>query len=203
MAAQTSPTSCWPEPSPTPHLLLDVRPRSDPPTRKVYLRFRSPVMSSLGMQTALQWNHRQLIEARLCWDIKNKQRVEEDLIPMSRHSDLISDQALTDAAQRLTAMDTPPLRLRRYQRRPHPYYPSNNFHPHRPHQPHALQSLTSAVQTPPLWQCDLPVPSKLTTKIPLQYRQQEKPLPKGWAYVEGDEGVKTEDLEDPLTYSLA
>ena len=152
------------------------------------------------MQTALLWRREQLCAERIRLARRNKERVEQGMIPISQTTSRILDRALEDVDQWSTATDTLPPRQRRYPHRDHPY-----LTPLQPHHSEAWPHFSSIVKTPQRWHVSSSGRSAKTTKMPLKYHQptlREKSLPKGWVYDEGVEAVKTEDHANPSLYEL-
>ena len=152
------------------------------------------------MQTALLWRREQLCAKRIRLARRNKERVEQGMIPISQTTSRILDHALEDVDRLSIATDTIPPHLRRYPHRDHPY-----LMPLQPHHNEAWPHFSSIVKTPQRWHVNSSGRSAKTTKIPLKYRQptlREKSLPKGWVYDEGAEVVKTEDHANPSLYEL-
>ena len=152
------------------------------------------------MRTALAWQREQLLLARIRLDERNKARVAQGMIPISRTTSQTLDRALEDVDQWSIATDTTPPHLRRYQHREHPYLSDLQ-----PNDPKAWPRFVSTMKTPQRWRLSSSVLSEKTTKMPLKYRQptpREKSLPKGWVYDEDAEAVKTEALADSSLYEL-
>ena len=129
------------------------------------------------MRTARAWHREQLLQYRLQWEERHRQRIKEGLIPTTLTTSQICDLAQEDAVPLNTATDIPP-----HLRRHHPYLSDLD-----PHQPGAWSTLTSIVRKPQSWSIDCPISSKKTTKIPLRFRRPT--LPKGWVYREEPEEV--------------
>jgi hypothetical protein len=51
--------------------------------RKLSMRFPSPTTQSLGMHTALAWHQEQLLEARQKLDLRNRNRIQAGLLPVT------------------------------------------------------------------------------------------------------------------------
>ena len=150
--------------------------------------FQSPIPDSMGMRTAREWHREQLLQYRLQWEERCRQRIKEGLSPTTLTTSRICDLAHEDAVPLNTATDIPPRH-----RRHHPYLSDLD-----PHSPDAWSTLTSIVQKPRVWSIDCPLSSKKTTKIPLRFRRPT--LPKGWVY---EEDIKAEESTPPLTSELS
>ena len=113
---------------------------------RVSLLFRSPMLNSLGMQTALLWRREQLCTKRIRLAHRNKEHVKQGMILISQTMSQIIDRALEDVDQWSTATDTIPPNLRRYPHRNHPY-----LMPLQPHHSEAWPHFSSIVKTPQHW----------------------------------------------------
>ena len=150
------------------------RPKTDASASIV---FRSPIPDSMGMRTAREWHREQLLQYRLRWEERCRQRIKEGLTPTTLTTSRICDLAQEDVALLNTATDIPP-----HHRRQHPYLSDLD-----PYSPDAWSTLTSTVRKQHVWSIDCPLSSKKTTKIPLRFRRPT--LPKGWVYHEEPEEV--------------
>ena len=216
LTSQTSPTTGHPpvlvldlsppemstSPTPSDYCESALRPsiQSNLPKPRASLLIRDPSLPSLGMRTAIAWRQEQLRDARLRMDERNRARRAAGMIPVTQTTSQILDTAIDAMVPWNTAMDTTPPIRSRYQHPSHPYLSDLPTH-HVPKWP----EFVSRTRTSPRWQLKLPDSSTKTTKIPSKYRrphlsQQTKGLPKGWAYVEDDEGGKHEELRDPSRY---
>ena len=157
------------------------RPKTDAPTSIV---FRSPIPDSMGMRTAREWHREQLLQYRLQWEERRRQRIKEGLTLTTLTTSRICDLAQEDAVPLNTATDIPP-----HHRRHHPYLSDLA-----PHSPGTWSTLTSIVRKRQDWSIDCPLSSKKTTKIPIRFRRPT--LPKGWVY---EEDIVTEGSTPPLT----
>ena len=206
-----NPTSPTPIPLSLPRLLTPsgglsctLQPSSAANRPKQFLKFPSPMPKSLGMRTAREWHHEQLLQARLRMEQHNALRVKRGQIPTTLTMSLTCNHACKDAGLDTTAMDTNLHHNPDNPQHPYPFhpghYPHMSLHEPRSDQvdnlPRSLltwQLFASRVKTPSHWSINCPRPSNKTTKIPTQYRLPA--LPKGWRYEDDVEEVKQESLD--------
>ena len=188
-----------------------LQPSLEPNLPKPYLRFLSPIPELLGMRTACEWHHEQLLRAHLRMEQHNALCLKRGQILTTLTTSQICDHAQEDVVQGITAMDIP---CHHNPDNPWHLYP---FHPgHYPHsKPRELQSdrleelpkalptwrlFASRVKMLSCWSISCPAPSKRTTKIPMQYCPPT--LPKGWVYEDIEGEAKQEVLSNLMLLSL-
>ena len=212
-----NPTSPIQTPSSPPRLLTPsgglsciLQPSSAENRPRLCLKFLSPMPKSLGMRTAREWYHKQLLLACLRMDQCNALQVKRGQILTTLTTSQTCNHALEDTGHDTIAMDTPLHRDPDNPQHPYPFHPG-----HYPHLTlHELRSdwvdklprslptwqlFTSRVKMPLHWSINCPQPSNKTTKIPMQYCLPT--LPKGWRYEDNTARVKRE-LPDDLVMVL-
>ena len=211
----TSPTQTPPNlpksPTPSGGLSCTLQPSSAANRPKLSLKFPSPMPESLGMRTAREWHHEQLLQARLRMEQRNALRLKRGQIPTTLTTSLICDHAREDAGLGTTVMDTPLHRDPDNPQRPYPFHPGHypntslcelrsDWVDNLPRSLPTWRLFASRVKTPSRWLINCPQPSNKTTKIPTQYCLPT--LPKGWRYEDDVEEVKQESLDNLATTLL-
>src|ERR1700677_4867330 len=191
--------------------LSTLQPSQHPNMPKKVLKFTNPNPLSEGMRTAMEWRKEQLQIARERWVQRNKERIKEGHLPMTRHSSALRDYADSAMDLQNTVMDTPL-----------PSHSPSDCENHlesrllQPPHPDAWLRLKAEVASPSRWPATLSMPSSnttsrwkttpplsgKTTKIPLRFRRPI--LPKGWDYEEdvlagGGEVIKGEEPDRSLS----
>ena len=218
LSLPTSPMSHTPTPlnlqrslTPSGGSSCTLQPSSAANRPRLSLKFPSPMPESLGMRTACEWHHEQLLQAHLRMDQRNAARVKRGQIPTTLTTSLTCDHAREDAGLWSTVMDTHLHRDPDNPQRPYPFhpghYPNTSLRELRSNRvdnlPRSLPTwrlFASRVKTPSRWSISCPRPSNKTTKIPMQYRLPT--LPKGWRYEDDVEEVKQELLDNLATELL-
>ena len=218
LSLPTSPTSPTQTPlnplkslTPSGGLSCTLRPSSVENRPKLSVKFPSPMPESLGMRTAREWHHKQLLQARLRMEQRNALCLKRGQILTTLTTSLTCDHAREDAVPATTATDIPLHCDPDNPQHPYPFhpghYPNTSLRELRSDRvdnlPRSLptwQLFASRVKTPSRWSISCPRPSSKTTKIPTQYRLPT--LPKGWRYKDDVEGVKQESLDSLATTLL-
>ena len=123
------------------------------------------------------------------------------MTPITQTTSQMIDTVLDAMDPWSTVMDmTPPIQSR-YLHHSHPYLSD-----HQTHHIDKWPEFASHMRMSPRWQLKLPNSLMKTMKILSKYQhplssQRMKGLPRGWAYVEGNEEGKHKELRDPNQYS--
>jgi hypothetical protein len=173
----------------TPARLTPDRAAAAEAIRHTHMKFLSPLLQLLGMQTVQAWHQEHLAMVQKKFNKKNQRHIAAGHIPI-HHPYLTSHTApsVTDLENTATDTQTPASQHSQSQCCQHPYLSQLQLF-----QPTEWQHLTSIMSKPRHWQLDSPLHSNKTVKIPLKYHlhtQSKKKLPKGWVYV--DKEVKAE-----------
>ena len=111
--------------TPSSSSLSTLLPSSAANLLRPYLKFPSPMPELLGMRTACEWHHEQLLLARLRMEQRNALRIKRGQILMTLTTSLTCDHAHEDVALGITAMDTPLHQDPDNPQHPYPFHPGH------------------------------------------------------------------------------